>query len=99
MQNHKIISEHNNTNGQNFLLGHNQFSDWTDEEYQAILTHIVPENYANENRNVEVSIESDLPNYVNWVEAGGVVPVKDQGRCGSCWAFSATGVLEGAHFA
>ena len=39
---HGLINEHNSTNGANFHLGHNQFSDWTDAEYVAILGYKGP---------------------------------------------------------
>ena len=78
--------------------GHNHLSDLTRQEYQALLgLKNMPLPDRTGRPIMETSNLVGLPTSVNWVTAGKVNAIKNQGSCGSCWSFSANASTESAH--
>ena len=79
-------------------FGVNQFADISAKDFVARRRGVVPPATTPKFESPKHTLKA-IPPIVNWVKAGGVTPIMNQGQCGSSWAFAAVYNIEGVNFA
>jgi len=99
-KNLETVRAHNNNPNFSWKMGINHMSDWTHEERKALKGYdkTIAANLRSKRAAIPQSMtefkDKNIPHTVDWRNRGVVTPVKDQGRCGSCWTFAAAQTLE-----
>ncbi|XP_007474772.1 procathepsin L-like [Monodelphis domestica] len=100
-KNLKLINDHNRLfkeGKKSYFMGMNQFGDMTDKEFESRLNLRIAPVRTRRNYTFKRRIYYRLPKSVDWRTHGYVTPIRNQGECGACWAFSTIGSLEGQLF-
>jgi hypothetical protein len=95
-ENLRDVIMHNLDWSQNFTMGINQFSDLTSDEFKNtyVRNSIQRQPLGSFGCKPYSSNAAGAPNQIDWRDFDAVNPVRDQGQCGSCWAFATTANAE-----